>query len=745
MANSIKRKKIRTAVLIASLFFIFFSMLSILRNKYGPKTSRQNDNERAVQINVNGDKNFSDPLPAEWKFCAGDNKSWANINFNDSEWKTLPLFLDVRKETTKFFNGIGWFRCGFKIDSLLINKVFALKLEHLGASEIYLDGKFIGGFGTVSSMPSLEKTLRPFNPLLISITDYGQHTLAVRYSNHSYFSNYKKYDEKQAGIKITFFAEANSFYNDLAGTEIILFWFILLFGFFITLSLVHLLIYLFYRKQIQNLYYSIFVFVYALLALAPYMFMKISNPQLWLGFQQNIIFVFTFFFLSIVACLHSIFKPNLWKKMFILQALLSLIIIVIYFSNILHAFEGTLIFILVLFTIIESVRTVIVGIRKGFPGAGIIGTGVLTFFLFIGILLIDAFITESLGFNLDTSVYLFTLVFISIISIPLSMSIYLARNFALINNDLSQKLNEVQNLSAKSIEQEKEKQHILENQNITLEKQVTERTFEITEQKKIIEEKNKDIIDSINYAKRIQSAMLPDEAAFKTIFNNSFVLYMPRDIVSGDFYYATEINENKLIIAADCTGHGVPGALMSMVGCNIINKLTHENKIIEPKIILETLHTELRQALKQDLNGSVNRDGMDVVAVLINNKNVIYASANRPLIYFDSKNQLQELKATKTPIGGSHIEAVNIEQHFLPIENIKQLYLFSDGFADQFGGPDGKKLMVSKFKLWLNQIINLEVAEQHNFLENNFAAWKKESEQVDDVMVIGIKLNNMIS
>jgi serine phosphatase RsbU (regulator of sigma subunit) len=321
------------------------------------------------------------------------------------------------------------------------------------------------------------------------------------------------------------------------------------------------------------------------------------------------------------------------------------------------------------------------------------------------------------------------------------MSIYLARNFALTNNNLEQKLTEVEDLSAKSIEQEKEKQHILENQNVTLEKQVTERTFEITEQKKIIEEKNKDIIDSINYAKRIQSAMLPDEAAFKAIFDNSFVLYMPRDIVSGDFYYATEINGSKLIIAADCTGHGVPGALMSMVGCNIINKLTFENKIIEPKVVLETLHTQLRQALKQDVKGSVNRDGMDVAAVLITDKNVIYASANRPLIYFDNDHQLLELKATKTPIGGSHIESVNIEQHILPKENIRQLYLFSDGFADQFGGPEGKKLMVSKFKLWLSQIINLSVGEQHRFLEKNFTGWKKESEQVDDVMVIGIRFS----
>ncbi|MBA3665310.1 MAG: SpoIIE family protein phosphatase, partial [Bacteroidetes bacterium] len=269
---------------------------------------------------------------------------------------------------------------------------------------------------------------------------------------------------------------------------------------------------------------------------------------------------------------------------------------------------------------------------------------------------------------------------------------------------------------------------------------VTERTYEIREQKKIIEEKNKDIIDSINYARRIQAAMLPEESFFKSVFESSFILYQPRDIVSGDFYYAAELNGKKLLIAADCTGHGVPGALMSMVGSNIINKLTHENSIVDPKTVLESLHTQLRQALKQDQKGSANRDGMDVSAVLITANEIIYAGANRPLIYFDELGQLTEIKATKTPIGGSHIEKVNIEQHAIAKNKVKQLFLFSDGFADQFGGPDGKKLMVSKFKLWLSQIAPLPVEEQHHFLLTEFTKWKKDTEQVDDVMVIGVKV-----
>lgn len=739
MRDKLRKRKIRNAIIIASIFFVFFEVLSILRSNYGQKNNAANQKESFVEINVNGAKPVKKPLPEKWKACEGDDSLRALKNFDDSNWKVVSPVLDLEKNEINF-KGICWFRCYFKIDSSLLNKVFGLKIQHLGASEFYLDGKYLDGFGTVSHLPDSEETYRPSTAILISLPDTLDHTMAVRYSNHSYLKNREKYQEKNAGITISFLPDGNFFYRETAAIDDLLFYFTILFGFFITLSSVHLLIYLFYRKHIQNLFYSLFVFIFSLLALMPYLYIKITNPQALLSFEHNVILIVILFFLSIVACLHSLFKPKLWKRMFLIQAILCLAIIFIHYSNVLTVIKGNLLLSLVLFAIIESVRTVILGIKKKYPGAGIIGTGVLVFFLFISILFIDAFITENISFNQDTSIYMITLAIISIISIPLSMSIYLARNFALTNNNLSLKLEEVEELSAKSLAQEKEKQFLLENQNITLEKQVTERTFEITAQKKIIEEKNKDIIDSINYARRIQSAMLPEESYFKSVFKNSFILYQPRDIVSGDFYYATELNNHKLIIAADCTGHGVPGALMSMVGSNIINKLTHENSIVDPKILLESLHTQLRHALKQDQKGSANRDGMDVAAVLITTTEVIYAGANRPLIYFDKDSQLQEIKATKTPIGGSHIDNVTIEQHNLPIEKIKQFYLFSDGFADQFGGPDGKKLMVSKFKIWLGQIISMSVEEQHRFLLNEFLKWKQDTEQVDDVMVIGVKI-----
>jgi hypothetical protein len=514
--NPATNKRIRLSIIIGSSFFVFFFVLGVLRNKYGPKQKQQSD-DPAISITVHGKQKIADPFPAEWQYKTGDNKFWAVKDLQDNDWKKISPQLNVND---KNFTGIAWFRCRFRIPPVLVNNVFALKLDHLGASEIYYDGKLVEGFGKVSADPRFEIAERPLWPILLSAGDTLQHTLAIRYSNHAYLNNLERYGEKHPGITLTFMPNGSASYGEIEGTETILFWFVLLFGFFITLSLVHFLIYIFYRRLIENLYYSIFVFGFALLALSPCLLLRLTAPSAWLFFQQNMIFVVVLFFLSIVACLHTLFKPNLAKRMLIIEAALGVSVLIVHFSSI-DGLEATLISALVLFALIESSRTVIVGMRKKYPGAAIIGSGVLMFFLFVGILFVDAFITQNIGFSQDTSLYVVVLAFISIISIPLSMSIYLARNFAKTNTNLEAKLLEVESLSAKTIEQEKEKQYILENQNIVLEQQVIERTHEINEQKKIIEEKNKDIIDSINYAKRIQVSLLPTEKYIERVLRRN--------------------------------------------------------------------------------------------------------------------------------------------------------------------------------------------------------------------------------
>jgi serine phosphatase RsbU (regulator of sigma subunit) len=192
-------------------------------------------------------------------------------------------------------------------------------------------------------------------------------------------------------------------------------------------------------------------------------------------------------------------------------------------------------------------------------------------------------------------------VIVALLSIPLSMSIYLAYDFSQTNRNLQKKLVEVEELSAKTIAQEKEKQEILSQQKEVLEIQVEERTREVVQQKKVIEEKNKDITDSINYAKRIQDAILPSEEQIKKMLPESFVLFKPKDIVSGDFYFFAETGGRVIAAAVDCTGHGVPGAFMSMVGANHLKRIVTEQKITDTSKILDELHRQVLHSLNRDI------------------------------------------------------------------------------------------------------------------------------------------------
>jgi serine phosphatase RsbU (regulator of sigma subunit)/uncharacterized protein HemY len=257
-----------------------------------------------------------------------------------------------------------------------------------------------------------------------------------------------------------------------------------------------------------------------------------------------------------------------------------------------------------------------------------------------------------------------------------------------------------------------------------------------------IEVKNKDITDSINYSKRIQNAILPSEALKFELFKDIFVSFHPKDIVSGDFYWYTEKNGHKLIAACDCTGHGVPGALMSMIGTNFLNQLVNEKEIISPDEILNQLNFEIKKALKQDDESIETRDGMDIALVSINDQNQLaYAGANRPLWIIRS-NELIEIKPNKFSIGGLQHDKEHIfEKHIIQTQLNDCIYLFTDGFVDQFGGENGKKFMTKRLKETLLEINPLPMSDQLEKLEYTFRSWRGQHEQVDDVLVIGFRIS----
>lgn len=268
-----------------------------------------------------------------------------------------------------------------------------------------------------------------------------------------------------------------------------------------------------------------------------------------------------------------------------------------------------------------------------------------------------------------------------------------------------------------------------------------ESNTKIVLQKNIIEQKNKDITDSILYAKRIQSAMLNRNENFAKKFKEFFVLYLPKDIVSGDFYWLNENNDSLFFSVADCTGHGVPGAFMSIIGYNSLNAALEKN-ISSPSKILHFLDERVKNALTSSNNEAV-KDGMDIAICKLNkhNNELTFGGAiNSAITVYE--NEINVLKGSKKYIGNglSEVGEMNFEEKNVKLRDREMVYLASDGFADQFGGEKGKKLKTANYKKILLDIYKKPLAEQREILLKEFQAWKKDYEQIDDICVLGIRV-----
>ena len=297
----------------------------------------------------------------------------------------------------------------------------------------------------------------------------------------------------------------------------------------------------------------------------------------------------------------------------------------------------------------------------------------------------------------------------------------------------------------------------LKKSRMRLEKTVKERTYEILIKNKELEssrteleQKNKDIIDSINYAQRIQQSILPELHDFTSDFPESFILFMPRDIVSGDFYWYHKIHktingldeEYLIVAAADCTGHGVSGALMSVMGASILNEVVSVAQNIEPAEILTQLNIKLRTNLKQEKEDAITRDGMDIALCMINKRTnlMTFAGAFRPC-YIVRDFKVIELSENKFPIGGFLVEEDRTyKQEFFQLEKNDCIYILSDGYPSQFGGPKSKKYTTKRFRDTLTGISHLPMNEQKVELILELEDWQGEQEQIDDILVIGIKV-----
>jgi serine phosphatase RsbU (regulator of sigma subunit) len=277
---------------------------------------------------------------------------------------------------------------------------------------------------------------------------------------------------------------------------------------------------------------------------------------------------------------------------------------------------------------------------------------------------------------------------------------------------------------------------------ITLEKMVEERTREVVEQSYIIEQKHKEITDSINYAEYIQRSFLPSTKLLDDHLGEHFVFFKPKDVVSGDFYWASELSNGLFaLLTADSTGHGVPGALMSILNISCIEKAIEAEKLTEPSEILNHTRTKIIETLKKDGSDEGGNDGMDCSLVIFDfkNKRLTYSAANNPVWIVRHKHIL-EFAPNNMPVGKHAKDSVLFTQHTINLEEGDIVYTFTDGMSDQFGGPHGKKFMKRQLKQLLISISHLPLKEQKEKLIASVDNWKSDLEQVDDITLIGIRI-----
>ncbi|MEO6882845.1 MAG: tetratricopeptide repeat protein [Bacteroidia bacterium] len=275
---------------------------------------------------------------------------------------------------------------------------------------------------------------------------------------------------------------------------------------------------------------------------------------------------------------------------------------------------------------------------------------------------------------------------------------------------------------------------------------ITAQKTEVEHQKILVDEKNKDITDSIYYARRIQRALLTSEGYLKKYLSDYFILYKPKDIVSGDFYWAINTENNFFIATADCTGHGVPGAFMSMLGINFLNEIVIEKKVLQPDKIMNDLRQNIIHALNPEETQEEAKDGMDMVlcAFDFKNRKLNLAASNNPVwIIRNAESEsrfLEEIKPDKFPVGKHDKDIIPFTAHEINLQKGDVVYTFTDGYADQFGGVSGKKFKYKALKDLLLSNSHKSMEEQQKVMTQTIESWKGNLEQVDDILLIGIKV-----
>lgn len=518
---------------------------------------------------------------------------------------------------------------------------------------------------------------------------------------------------------------------------------ILILFFYLAIGIVLLILFLFHKQSLENFYFSFFCILYSLSHVDD-----LFSFSSFISALFSSLSAFSMGFLVTYLSIVLIDKIRSKKALIVFSIILFLLIIgqsvfqyykvssLIKLACGIYLAYNFKIGIPLLFKGSSKKKWEVKFIKYGFFSALF-----FIFGIFILTIIVIAFITKN-NFYINSpmlSVPLEATRIVGLLIIPLTIAVIIGKRNGLNQQELTLQLSEIKVLSEQNLQKEKEKQIILSEQNRMLEEKVQERTLDLQHEKKIVETKNQEIVDSIEYALRIQTAILPPLRVVKQYLNDSFILYKPKDIVAGDFYWMETIDDLVLFAACDCTGHGVSGAMVSVLCNNALNRAVREYNLLQPAAILnKTTEIVIESFSKSE---EEIKDGMDIsiCAYNIKTRTLEWAGANNPL-WLIKDGEFVEIKGDKRSIG-MYEDIRPFTNHQLTLGEGDIIYIFSDGYADQFGGENGERKLTKRgFKELILSIQNISMQNQGKVLDKFTTDYRGTGDQTDDILVMGVKL-----
>lgn len=644
----------------------------------------------------------------DWRYHSGDDSTWSDPLYDDSKWERVDSRVVLDDSVDVEWTGIGWFKKTIQIDSGLVNENIALLVSQIGASQVFLNGNLIHEFGKVSKDSKNEETYDPRRiPIIINLDSSLVYVIAIRYSNWSAVTKsdwYKKwFDQIGFSIGIT---NSNRIvraavqnmgitFGANVGTSAV----------FLTLSLLYLLLFLFYRRQKENLYYSFFTFFLGIIFFIS-VIVQINSSSLSLDpiFEAINTFALAFAFVSYLGFLYSIFYKKMPKQFFIF--LFAAIFITIFlFTSLPSEIEDYTVIGLILLASLESLRIIVLAIKRKEQNSWIIGAGVIIYTIFFLTIVILSFFTTNINSIIGAIFF-----FLGLLSLPLSMSIYLARNIADTNRSLEKQIETVKELSAREIENQKKTAEL----EIAAERERAEN-----------ERKSKELEE----ARQLQLSMLPRELPDDPRFDIAVSMNTATE-VGGD-YYDFHLSKDGILttVIGDATGHGLMAGTMVTATKSLFNSFNDDADIIG------TMNS-MSSALK---NMNFRLLSMCFCMLKINDDKMELSSAGMPpvLIHRRESNTLEELFLRGMPLGSA--TAFKYELKEVTVSSGDTIFLYSDGFPELFN-PNKEMLGYEKVKkIFLNHAANDAqiIIDQMNIVVTEYSDG---AEIEDDITFVVLKV-----